>query len=75
MNELNNTTTEESVNFIGKFSQLPGGVQRVIIAVLLIALIVAAYFLQRLIRAEEDTEPDVIPFQPAAAFEAEIQEE
>jgi hypothetical protein len=75
MNELNDTTTEESANLIGKFSQLPGGVQRVIIAVLLVALIVAAYFLQRLILAEEDTEPDVIPFQPAAAFEAEIQEE
>lgn len=75
MNELNDTTTEESANLIGKFSQLPGGVQRVIIAVLLIALIVAAYFLQRLVRAEEDTEPEVIPFQPAVAFEAEVEKE
>jgi hypothetical protein len=75
MDELNNTTTEESSNLLGKFSQLPGGVQRVIIAVLLVALIVAAYFLQRLIRAEEDEELDVIPFEPAAAFEAEMQGE
>lgn len=74
MDELIDTTTEESTNLTGKFSQLPGGVQRIIIAVLLIALIVAAYYLQRLIRAEEDTEPEVIPFEPAAAFEAQIQE-
>ena len=75
MDELNGTTTEESTNLIGKFSQLPGGVQRIIIAVLLIVLIVAAFFLQRLIRAEEEAEPEVIPFEPAAAFEAEVMEE
>ena len=75
MDELDDTTTEESTNLIGKFSQLPGGVQRVIIAVLLMALIAAAYYLQRLVRAEEDTVPEVIPFEPAAAFEAAMQEE
>ena len=74
MDELNGTT-EESTNLIGKFSQLPGGVQRLIIAVLLIVLIVAAFFLQRLIRAEEEPDPEVIPFEPAAAFEAEVQNE
>jgi hypothetical protein len=72
MDEMTETTTGESTNLIGKFSQLPGGVQRIIIAVLLIVLIVAAFFLQRLIRAEEDADPEIIPFESAAAFEAEV---
>ena len=76
MEELTEATTEEeSTNFIGKFSQLPGGVQRVIIAVLVMLLIVVAFFVQRLIRAEEEAEPEVIAFEPAEAFEAEIQDE
>ncbi len=73
MNDLNETTTAENTNLMGKFSQLPGGVQRIIIAVLLLALLVAAYFLQRLIRVEEDPEPEVIPFEPAQTFAAEVQ--
>jgi hypothetical protein len=75
MDEINETTTEKSSNLIGKFSQLPGGVQRIIIAVLLLILLVAAFFLQRLISAEEEPEPQVIAFEPAAAFAAEVQEE
>lgn len=70
MDVTNDTLTEESTSFIGKFSQLPPGVQRIIIAVLVLALVVAAYFLQRLIRAEEEPEPEVIPFESAAAFAA-----
>jgi len=75
MDELNETTAEESTNLIGKFSQLPGGVQRIIIAVLLIVLIVAAFFIQRLIRAEEEPEPELIPFEAAESFAAEVQSE
>lgn len=76
MDEFSETTTEEeSTNLIGKFSELPGGVQRIIIAVILLVLIVAAFFLQRLIRAEEEPEPEVIPFESAEAFAAEAQGE
>ena len=75
MDEINETTTEESTNLIGKFRQLPGGVQRVIIAFFLILIIVAAFFLQRLIRVEEEPEPEVIAFEPAEAFAAEVQEQ
>jgi NADH:ubiquinone oxidoreductase subunit 3 (subunit A) len=72
MDELNETTAGESTNLIGKFSQLPGGVQRIIIAVLLLVLIVAAFFIQRLISAEEEPEPEVIPFESAESFAAEV---
>ena len=75
MDDLNETTTEESTNLMGKFSQLPGGVQRIIIAVLLLILLVAAFFIQRLISAEEEPEPEVIPFESAEAFAAEVQGE
>jgi NADH:ubiquinone oxidoreductase subunit 3 (subunit A) len=75
MDDLNETTTEESTNLMGKFSQLPGGVQRIIIAVLLLILLVAAFFIQRLIGAEEEPEPEVIPFESAEAFAAEVQGE
>jgi hypothetical protein len=74
MDEVTATTTEEKTNLIAQFSQLPGGVQRIIIAFFLIVIIVAAFFLQRLIRAEEEPEPEVIPFEPAASFAAEVQE-
>jgi hypothetical protein len=73
MNNVNETTTAESTNLMSKFSELPGGVQRIIIAVLLLTLLVAAYFLQRLIRVEEEPEPEVIPFESAEAFAAEVQ--
>jgi hypothetical protein len=73
MDEIDGTTTEESTNLIGKFRQLPGGVQRIIIAVLLLVLLVAAFFLQRLVHAEEEPETEVIPFESAEAFAAEVQ--
>ena len=72
---MDTTSTEESSNLMGKFSQLPPGVQRIIIAVLLLALVVAAYFVQRLIRVEEEPEPEVIPFESAAAFAAAVEGE
>jgi hypothetical protein len=45
---------QESSNPASKFAQLPGGVQRVIIAVTLVVLLVGAMVLMRLIRTEED---------------------
>ena len=75
MDELNETSAGESTNLIGKFSELPGGVQRIIIAVLLLVLIVAAFFIQRLISAEEGPEPEVIPFESAESFAAAVQQE
>lgn len=56
-----------------KFSQLPPGVQRIIIAVFVLALVVAAYFVQRLINMEEEPEPEVIPFESAEAFAAAVE--
>ena len=49
--------------------------QRIIIAVLLLIIIAAGFFLQRLIRAEEEPEVEAIPFETAEAFAAEVQEE
>lgn len=74
MDELNESTTEEKTNLLGKFSELPGGVQRIIIAILLLIIIAAGFFLQRLIRAEEEPETEAIPFETAEAFAAEVQE-
>lgn len=42
-----------SGNLLSKFGELPGGVQRVVIAVLVIAVLIALMFIQRLIRTEE----------------------
>jgi hypothetical protein len=72
---MDESTTEEKTSLLGKFSQLPGGVQRIIIAVFLLLIIAAGFFLQRLIRAEEEPEAEAIPFETAEAFAAEIQAE
>ena len=66
---------DEKTNMMGQFSQLPGGVQRIIIAVLLLLILGAALFLQRMIRAEEEPEVEAIPFETAEAFAAEVQQE
>lgn len=53
----NTTPSAESkpkVNIIGKFQQLPSGVQRLIIGVFVIALLFAMTGLRRLISVEED---------------------
>ena len=52
MNE-NNTTEAGSANILSKFGELPVGVQRVIIAVLVVLLLVALMFIQRMVRTEE----------------------
>ena len=76
MNETNEAiSTDESTNLMGKFSELPSGVQRIIIAVFLLLILAAAMFLQRMIRVEEDPEADAIPFETAASFAAEVQRE
>ncbi len=76
MDETNETLgTEEKTNLIGKFSQLPGGVQRIILAVLLLLIVAAAFFMQRLVRAEEEPEPEAILFETAESFAAEVQQE
>jgi hypothetical protein len=62
-------------NLFSKFAELPTGVQRIIIAVLLLLILAAAMFLQRMIRVEEDPEADAIPFETAASFAAEVQRE
>jgi hypothetical protein len=54
----NATPSAESkpkVNIIGKFQNLPSGVQRVIIGVFVIVMLLAMTGLRRLISVEEDT--------------------
>lgn len=46
-------TTAEKQGMAGKFAQLPGGVQRVIIAVVLVVLLVGLMALLRMIKTEE----------------------
>ena len=75
MNETNEAiSTDESTNLMGKFSELPSGVQRIIIAVFLLLILAAAMFLQRLIRTEEDADEGATPWESAESFAAEIQE-
>ena len=76
MDETNEALgTEETTNLLGKFSQLPGGVQRIILAVLFLLIVGAVFFLQRLVRAEEEPEPEAILFESAESFAAEVQQE
>ena len=75
MDEANGTMGAENTNLMGKFSQLPGGVQRILIAVMLLIVVAAAFFLQRLIRVEEEPDPEAIPFETAEAFAADMQQE
>jgi hypothetical protein len=42
-----------SANLLSKFGELPSGVQRVFIAVLVIVVLIALMFIQRLIKTEE----------------------
>jgi hypothetical protein len=75
MNETNETpSTDESTNLMGKFGELPSGVQRIIIAVLLLLILAAAMFLQRLIRTEEAVDEEAVPWETAESFAAEVQE-
>jgi hypothetical protein len=67
--------TNEKTNLFSKFGELPTGVQRIIIAVLLLLILAAAMFLQRMIRVEEDPEAEAIPFETAESFAAEVQQE
>lgn len=56
------TTAEPTVEPSGggglfnQFRDLPGGVQRLIIAVLVVSLVFAAYFVARLMQTEEATD-------------------
>ena len=76
MDEISgNTEADEKSNLFGKFGELPSGVQRIIIAVLLLIILAAAMFLQRMIRVEEDPEAEAIPFETAESFAAEVQRE
>jgi hypothetical protein len=75
MNETNETpSTDESTNLMGKFGELPSGVQRIVIAVLLLLILAAAMFLQRLIRTEEAVDEETISWETAESFAAEVQE-
>ena len=75
MDETNEiTTTEESTNLMGKFAELPSGVQRIIIAVFLILILAAAMFLQRLIRTEEAVDEEAAPWETAESFAGEVEE-
>ena len=65
-------TTDEKMNLFAKFAELPSGVQRIIIAVVLLLILAAAMFLQRMIRVEEEPDPEVIPFESAESFAAEV---
>ena len=76
MDEINeNLTANEETNLFSKFGELPTGVQRIIIAVLLLLILAAAMFLQRMIRVEEEPEAEAIPFETAESFAAEVQQE
>ncbi len=44
---------EESRNLLEMFAELPGGVQRLIIAVLVVLVLIVVVFIQRLIQTEE----------------------
>ena len=76
MDETNgNSASDEKTNLFSKFGELPTGVQRIIIAVLLLIILAAAMFLQRMIRVEEDPDGEAIPFESAESFAAEVQQE
>lgn len=62
LNENNSSTEGSSKNVFSMFGELPSGVQRVIIAVLVVLVLVGLVFIQRLIRTEEavSAETDVI---------------
>jgi hypothetical protein len=66
--------TNESTNLMGKFGELPSGVQRIIIAVFLLLILTAAMFLQRLIRTEEAVGEEAVSWETAESFAAEVQE-
>ncbi|UCC53825.1 MAG: hypothetical protein JSV68_07595 [Anaerolineaceae bacterium] len=75
MDETNEIpTTEESTNLMGKFAELPSGVQRIIIAVFLLLILAAAMFLQRLIRTEEAVEEEAGSWETAESFAGEVEE-
>ena len=76
MNETNEiSSTDESTNLMGKFGELPSGVQRIIIAVFLLLILAAGMFLQRLIRTEEGPPgEEAVPWETADSFAAEVQE-
>ena len=44
---------EGSGNLVSRFGELPSGVQRLIIAVLVVVVLIALMFIQRLIKTEE----------------------
>jgi len=76
MDETNEITgSGESTNLMGKFGELPSGVQRIIIAVFLLLILAAAMFLQRLIRTEEADDGEAVSWETAESFAAEVQEE
>lgn len=66
--------TNESTNLMGKFGELPSGVQRIIIAVFLLLILAAAMYLQRLIRTEEVVSEESVSWETADSFAAEVQE-
>ncbi|MDX1414259.1 MAG: hypothetical protein R3293_08705 [Candidatus Promineifilaceae bacterium] len=60
MEELTEGTTAEEGggNVISMFAELPPGVQRLIIAVIVVLVLIVLAFLQRLIRTEEAVSED-----------------
>lgn len=44
---------QESGNLFSKFAELPAGVQRLIIAVMVVLVLIVIVFIQRLIQTEE----------------------
>lgn len=51
-------TETESGNLLSKFGELPGGVQRLIIAVLVVLVLIVVVLIQRLIQTEEAVSED-----------------
>lgn len=62
---------EGSGNLISKFSELPSGVQRLIIAVLVVIVLIALAFIQRLVKTEEAVSEETDAMESVEVLSAE----
>jgi len=73
MEELTENIAAEkgSANLLSRFGELPGGVQRVIIAILVILVLIVLMFIQRLVKTEEAVGEETEIFETVESFSAE----
>lgn len=62
---------EGSGNLISKFGELPSGVQRLIIAVLVVIVLIALAFIQRLVKTEEAVSEETDAMESVEVLSAE----